>query len=33
MIEQIVDISFALGKAHEDNKDYEKSFHYYEMAN
>ena len=30
---EIVDISFGLGKANEDNKNYEKSFHYYEMAN
>ena len=30
---QIVDIAFSLGKAYEENKDYDKSFHYYELAN
>ena len=31
--EQIIDLSFALGKAHEDIKDYEKSFKFLEMGN
>ena len=31
--EKKVDISFALGKAHEDLKDYEKAFKYLETAN
>ena len=31
--EQKVDLSYALGKAHEDIKDFDKAFHYYEIAN
>ena len=30
---QIVDIAFSLGKAYEENKDYNKSFHFIKLAN